>query len=91
MKKLLTLSLLFTSFAFNEAKASEGEAGIITPKNGDCVVMIVQSLTGKDTDLKFLEAIQDHLENGYVAKSSFSMVQRSSRKQLYIPLFKEDC
>lgn len=92
MRKLLTLALSISLFTFSQAKAGESDALIATPKNGDCVVMIVQSANGNDSDLKFLQAIQDYLENGYVAKSSFSTAERrSGKKQFYIPLYKEDC
>ena len=91
MKKLLTLALSISFFAFGQAKAGEGEAAVIFPKDGRCVGMVMQSISGKDSDLKFLQAVQDLLEDGYVAKSNFSTIQRSRGKQLWIALYKEDC
>ena len=91
MKKLLTLALSITLFTFGQAKAGEGEAIVVFPKDGDCVGMIAQGMGGRDSDLKFLQAVQNLLEDGYVAKSNFSTIQRSSGQQLFITLYKEDC
>ena len=91
MKKLLTIVLSISFFAFGQAKAGEGKAIVVFPKDGDCVGMIAQGMGGKDSDLKFLQAVQNLLEDGYVAKGNFSTIQRSSGQQLFVTLYKEDC
>ena len=94
MRKLLTLTLLSAFLTFNEAKAGEIDDPLVAkPDNGDCFVWIFQSPKGKERAMKFMRAIQNHLEDGYIAVANVSTAYDYSTKntEVWINLFKEDC
>ena len=94
MKKLLTLALLSAFLTFNEAKAGEiDDPVVVKPDNGDCFVWIFQSPKGNERAMKFMRAIQSHLEDDYIPVANVSTAYDYSRKanEAWINLYKEDC
>lgn len=97
MKMLLTLAML--AFLVPEANAEIGKPKVFNPDNGECVVIIVQSPSGKDKEQQFLNAVQKHLEDGYVARGNIAVLRDSkggrklnaTREIMHISLFKEKC
>ena len=91
MKKLLILAMLV--FLVPEANASESVPSIKYPTNGDCLVTIFQSPIGENRSQNFLDAIQEKLEEGYIAKSGIKVSGRlpNGNQNIYIDLFKPDC
>ena len=94
MKKLLTLALLISLFTFGQAKAGEiDDPVVVKPDNGDCFAWILQSPKGNERAMKFMRAIQNHLEDGYIAVANVSTAYDRSGKvnEVWINLYKEDC
>jgi hypothetical protein len=80
-------------FLVPKANASESVPRIEYPTNGDCLVAIFQSPIGKNKSQNFLNAIQEKLEEGYIAKSGIKVSGRlpNGNQNIYIDLFKPDC
>lgn len=95
MKKTF-LSLVVVLLMTGQVQASnvsESVPKIHFPTNGDCFVSIFRSELGRNKDQNFLNAIQEKLEEGYVAKSGIkvSKTYTDGSQSIYIDLYKENC